>query len=76
MEIQTFYFTLDQLRKITVFARKISEAVAQRCSVKRVLLEISQNLLVFSCEFLKISENIFFLQNTLKFVNSQRVNKE
>ena len=56
-----------------------SEAVAMRCSVKKVLLEISQDsqentcsrvsLLretlaqVFSCKFCEISENIFFSEH-------------
>ena len=43
------------------------EAVAQRCSGKKVFLEISQNLQknaslsqIFSCEFYEISKNTFF----------------
>ena len=50
---------------------QVTEAVVQRCSVKKVFLEISQNLQacnlikketlaqVFSCEFCEISKNIF-----------------
>ena len=59
----------------------ISEAVAQRCSVKNAFLEISQNSLkntcarvsflikflaqMFSCEFCKISKNTFFYRTPL-----------
>ena len=42
-----------------------TEAVAQRCSVKKVFLEISQNSQVFSCEFFEISKNIFSCRTPL-----------
>ena len=49
---------------------KLSEAVIQRCSLKKVFLEISQNsqentrvrvsfLIMFSCKFYNISKNTF-----------------
>ena len=46
-----------------------SEVVTQRCSVKKLFLEISQNsqehicakAQVFSCEFCEICKNTFFL---------------
>ena len=49
-----------------------SEVVTQRCSVKKLFLEISQNsqehicakAQVFSCEFFEICKNTFFLQNS------------
>ena len=53
-----FYFPL-KIQKVVL------EAVVQRCSVKKVFLEISQNSQentcppVFSCEFCKISEDSF-----------------
>ena len=37
-----------------------SEAVAQRCSVKKVFLEISENSQENTCEFSEISKNTFF----------------
>ena len=54
------------------------EAVALRCSIERMFLEISKNsqentcarvsfeilAQVFSCEFCEIFKNTFFLQNT------------
>ena len=63
-------------------AKKISsEAVARRCSVKKVFLEISQDsqestcarvshltetlAQVFSCKFCKISKNTFFFRTCL-----------
>ena len=56
------------------FYIKASEAVARMCSVKKVLLEISQNSqentcarvsfirkeTLFSCEFCEVSKNTFF----------------
>ena len=52
-----------------------SEVVFQRCSVKKVLLKISQNsqktavpkslFKVFSCEFYEVSKNIFFYRTPL-----------
>ena len=53
-----------------------AEAVAQRCSVKKVFLEISQNSQdnncvrgikkeVFSCEFSEISKDAFFTEHLL-----------
>ena len=58
---------------------QLSEDVTQRCSVKKVFLEISQNSAtracnfikketlaqVFSCEFCEISKNIFFYRTPL-----------
>ena len=41
------------------------EAVVQTCSVKEVLLEISQNSQVFSCEFCEISKNTFLHKTPL-----------
>ena len=41
------------------------EAVVQRCSVKKVFLEISQNSQVFSCEFSEISKNTFLHRTPL-----------
>ena len=51
-----------------------AEAIAQRCSVKKVFLEISQNSQdnncvrvikkeVFSCEFSEISKDAFFTEH-------------
>ena len=56
--------------------KKLTETVAQRCSVKKVFLDISQNsqentsarvsflIKLFSCEFCEISKNIFSCGNT------------
>ena len=41
------------------------EAVVQTCSVKEVLLEISQNSQVFSCEFCEISISTFLHKTPL-----------
>ena len=41
------------------------EAVVQTCSVKEMLLEISQNWQVFSCEFCEISKNNFLHKTPL-----------
>ena len=38
----------------------VIEAVVQRCSVKKVFLEISQNSQENTCEFCEISKNTFF----------------
>ena len=55
--------------------KKISEAVVQKCSVKKVFLEISPQacnfikkgalVQVFSCEFCKISQNTFSYRTPL-----------
>ena len=59
---------LDETRSKPIQHENCSEAVVQRCSVKKVFLEISQNsqvadeasAQVFSCEFWEISNNTFF----------------
>ena len=43
----------------------ITEAVSQRCFVKKVFLEISQNSQVFPCEFFKIFRNTIFYRTPL-----------
>ena len=59
-KVVNFYITCD------FFIIFYTEAVVQRCSVKNVFLEISQNsqentcAQVFSCEFCEISKNTFF----------------
>ena len=50
---------------VVVLTSYCSEAVVQRCSVKKVFLEISQNSQVFSCEFCEISKNTFFHRTPL-----------
>ena len=59
----TFHFLAAIVRKFHTHL----EAVAQRCSGKKVFLEISQNpqenaslSQMFSCEFCEISKNTFF----------------
>ena len=41
----------------------VPEAVAQRCSVKKVFLEISQNAQVLFCEFCEIFKNSIFTEH-------------
>ena len=64
--IQLFKIKIPkQIIRISFSIFKGSEAVAQRCSVKMVCLEISQNSQVFSCEFWEISKNTFFYRTPL-----------
>ena len=62
----TFHFLAAIVRKFHTHL----EAVAQRCSGKKVFLEISQNpqentslSQMFSCEFCEISKNTFFIEH-------------
>ena len=47
-------------------------AVVQRCSAKKVFLEISQNSQVFSCEFCEISKNTFSHRTSLVAASEKR----
>ena len=56
--ILSHFYTLDILSNPT-------EAVAQRCSVKKVFLVISQNSQDHTYEFSEISKNTFFYRTPL-----------
>ena len=60
---KTISFTLLSLKKLLKIKLVETEAVVQRCSVRKVFLEISQNskealTQVLSCELCQISKNI------------------
>ena len=56
--------------RATISKELSSEAVVQRCSVKKMFLKTLQNsqentrAQLFSCEFCEVFKNTFFLQNT------------
>ena len=57
-------------------APPITRRSHERCSVKRVLLEISQNSLENICEFSEISKNILFTEHVWVTASISRIKFE